>query len=403
MTRTRQIYALMLFVLLLLTSLACQFSAVDPESVTVVNTDAVIESAVATIQAQIPTPVPVVISGDGGETAVTTAVLSTDLQEQLVTVYERVNPAVVQILVYSSFNDQRFPIGTGSGFVYDDQGYVVTNNHVVADGDTYEVIFPSGFRSPATLSGADTDSDLAVVRAENMPEDVTPLPLGDLADLHVGQFVIAIGSPFGETGSMSIGIISGLGRTLDSQRPVEGGGRYSLPQVIQTDAAINPGNSGGPLLDLQGRVVGVNSAIRTDTGTNSGVGFSIPVNAVKRIVPSLISEGQYIYPYLGIRMQSLDLPTAEDLGIPYSAGAYVIEVSSGTPAAEAGLIASGTNGFQPLPGGDLIIAINDNPVRNSNDLISYLVFETAVGETVNLTVVRNGEEVDIPLTLGERP
>jgi 2-alkenal reductase len=203
---------------------------------------------------------------------------------------------------------------------------------------------------------------------------------------------------------MSVGIVSGLGRTLSSQRLAEGGGRYSLPRVIQTDAAINPGNSGGPLLNLRGEVVGVNSAIRTSTGTNSGVGFSIPVNAVNRVVPVLISEGTYAYPFMGISMTSLDLARQERLELPQTGGAYVTAVSAGTPAEAAGVVGSGiTDLGEPLPGGDLIIAVDGLPVGNPDDLISFLVFETEVGQTIDLTVIRNGEEMNIPLTLGERP
>jgi 2-alkenal reductase len=358
-----------------------------------------VRQVVATLQAQAPTPGPP--NGANFAPSILNADLS--LQDQLVGVYQRVNPSVVHIFIYNTFNNQRFILGTGSGFVYDAEGHVITNNHVVADGETFEVIFADGSRSEATLVGADVDSDLAVIKAQTLPPSAQPVTLADMNDLHVGQFVIAIGNPFGETGSMSIGIISGLGRSLTSQRAVEGGGRYSLPQVIQTDAAINPGNSGGPLLNLQGEVVGVNSAIRTDTGTNSGVGFSIPVNAVKRIVPNLIRNGAYVYPYLGISMETIDVNMAAELNIPYSSGVYVLGVTRNAPAAQAGLIPSGTSGVRPLPGGDLIIAIDSTPITSSNDLIGYLVFDTEVGQTIDLTIVREGQEMIVPLTLGERP
>lgn len=193
---------------------------------------------------------------------------------------------------------------------------------------------------------------------------------------------------------MSLGIISGLGRSLASQRL-----GYSLPQVLQTDAPINPGNSGGPLLDMAGRVLGVNSAIRTDTGVNSGVGFAIPVNAVRRIVPALIESGVYIYPYMGIEVprDPLTLADYEQLGLPRTSGAYITGVRPESPADVAGLIG------QPGPGGDLIIAVDGQTVHVFNDLLSYLVFETAVGQTIELTILRDGKEMIIPLTLGERP
>lgn len=402
MTRRRHFYFLTFFSFLFLSTLACQASTVTPQTAVGIDQDAIVRDVVATLQAQMPTPA-VSDTQISDNTAVDPDTLNFDLQNQLVTVYETVNPGVVHIFVFNTFDDQEFPLGTGSGFVYDENGYIITNNHVVTDGDAFEVIFADGYRSRAEVVGTDVDSDLAVIKAESLSPNAKPVPLGDMDQLHVGQFVIAIGNPFGEAGSMSIGIVSGLGRTLDSQRSVEGGGRYSLPQVIQTDAAINPGNSGGPLLNLRGEVIGVNSAIRTDTGTNSGVGFSIPVNAVQRIVPHLISEGKYVYPYLGIRMQTLNIDTAEELNIPYTNGAYVLDISANTPAADAGLIASGLNNFGALPGGDLIIAINGTEITSSDDLISYLVFETEAGQTVDLTVVRDGKEITVPLTLGERP
>jgi 2-alkenal reductase len=228
--------------------------------------------------------------------------------------------------------------------------------------------------------------------------------VGDSNAVQVGQFVIAIGNPFGETGSLSLGIVSGLGRTLDSDRIAEGGGHYSLPKVIQTDAAINPGNSGGPLLNLAGEVIGVNSAIRTTTGENSGVGFSIPSNAVHRVAPALIAEGIYRYPYLGVRMATLTLAAQEALGLSSATGAYVTDLTPGGPAAVAGVRASGINDtVGQLPGGDLIIAVNGQSIASPDDLISYLVFEAEVGQTVTLTIIREGEQIELPLTLGERP
>ncbi len=384
----------------LLLTIACQGLSALPTSIApVVDEEAIIRSAVATVEAGLPE------LQDASETApevptVTNTQLAPvdlNLQDALVNVYNRVNPAVVHIFVFDEIEDTSLPLGTGSGFVYDEEGYIVTNNHVVADGERYEVTFSDGIRRPAELIGTDVDSDLGVIKVDELPPNIAPVSLGDSSVLQVGQFVIAIGNPFGETGSMSIGVISGLERTLESQRIAEGGGRYSLPEVVQTDAAINPGNSGGPLLDLNGKVIGVNSAISTRTGTNSGVGFSIPVNAVKKVVPKLISDGEYVYPYMGIRMLSLDLDLQEQLSLPQTSGAYVTEVTADSPAEEAGLI--GMNG----PGGDLIIAVDGAPVTNSDDLIGYLVFETQVGQTIELTILRDGEEVDLLLVLGARP
>jgi 2-alkenal reductase len=360
------------------------------------DTQAIIDDVVATVSARpaVSTQAPANIqTGLGG--------MDAGLEATLVELYRKTNPAVVHIFVR---NDLGRIEGTGSGFVVDEDGHIITNNHVVQGADALEVAFANGERRQAETIGLDVDSDLAVIKVESLPPGVSPIPLGDSNAVAVGQFVVAIGNPFAEAGSMSIGIVSGLGRTLSSQRIAEGGGFYSLPRVIQTDAAINPGNSGGPLLNLQGEVIGVNSAIRTDTGANSGVGFSIPVNAVRRITPALIAEGHYRYPFLGIRMTDLDLLLKDRLGLATTSGAYVTGVTEGGPAEKAGIIAGGVGDQgEARSGGDLIIAINGTPVTGTDELISYLVFETEVGQTVTMTVIRNGSEIDIPLTLGERP
>ena len=401
MRKNRQFPLIIFVISLLAVSLACQISAVTPPEQ---NRDAIVAEVVATVQANQPNGGEETLLATNEQTAVSEiAALDSVLEEKFTNVYRTVNPAVVHIFVYEEFEDQVFPLGTGSGFLLDNDGHIVTNNHVVADGEAFEVVYANGERSRAEIAGTDVDSDLAIIKAQNIAQDARPIPLGNSRELEVGQFVIAIGNPFGEAGSMSIGVVSGLGRTLTSEREAEGGGRYSLPQVIQTDAAINPGNSGGPLLNLDGEVIGVNSAIRTETGTNTGVGFSIPVNAVRRIAPHLIEKGEYIYPFIGIRMQTLNINVAEQLDIPEAAGAYVLDVSPDTPAEKAGLIESGFNNFGPMPGGDLIIAVDGEEIKSSDDLISYLVFETEVGQTVDLTVVREGKEISVPLTLGERP
>ncbi len=387
----RQYPSLFFITILLLTAVACQIggSGSQPPAAEI-DMDALVQEAVATVQAQLPQPTQPVV-----ETNLPAADLG--LETALINVYQRVNPAVVHIRVFTGTEDFNIPLGTGSGFLYDNEGHIVTNNHVVTDGDSFEVVFDDGTRVEATIVGTDVDSDLAVIKAKSVPEGVIPVVLGDSSAVQVGEFVAAIGNPFDETGSMSVGIVSGLGRTLLSQRVTEDGGRYSLPQVIQTDAAINPGNSGGPLLNMEGQVIGVNSAILTETGVNSGVGYTIPVNAVKRVVPALIADGQYVYPFIGIRMLTLDITLQNDLELSQTAGAYITDVTPDTPAEDAGLI--GAEG----PGGDLIVAIDGQPITTSDDLISYLVFETIVGQTVDLTVIRDGQEINLPLTLGERP
>jgi 2-alkenal reductase len=315
------------------------------------------------------------------------------LQDRLTQLYQDVNPAVVYIVVAAS--------GSGSGFVYSDDGYIVTNQHVAAAGDQYEVVFANGERKRATLVGTDADSDLAVIKVDELPEGVHPLPLADADDVQVGQFAIAIGNPFGEQGSMSLGIISGLGRSLRSQREGFSMTSYSLPQVIQTDAPINPGNSGGPLLNLAGEVIGVNAAIASTTGTSSGVGFSIPVAAVKRVVPSLIADGEHVYAYMGASFDSeISLDDLALYDVAQTQGAYVVGITAGGPADRAGLIAADPRTGE---GGDLIVAIDGLPIGDFSDLNSYLVFHTQAGQTIEVTVLRDSEQVVLGLTLGARP
>ncbi|MGD2253646.1 MAG: trypsin-like peptidase domain-containing protein [Anaerolineales bacterium] len=338
-------------------------------------------------------------------------------EADLISLYHRANQGVVSILTYSDTGaplDQDVRIGQGSGFVIDMQGHIVTNQHVVQDATQIEVDFPSGFKAWATLVGTDLDSDLAVLKVDAPEGVLVPLPLGNSDDVQVGEFVVAIGNPFGLSGTMTVGVVSGIGRTLASERQAPGGGTFSAGDMIQTDAAINPGNSGGPLLNMSGEVIGVNRAIRTEAFTvsgdaaNSGVGFAIPVNIVSRVVPVLITEGSYDYPWLGVASLSqevFDLPTLEQLGLPPdSLGAYVTCVTPGGPAEAAGVIGAGPcNQLSISSGGDLIIAIDGNPVRTFNDLLSYLVNHTSVGQEITLTVLRQGEQLDVSVTLAARP
>jgi 2-alkenal reductase len=329
------------------------------------------------------TATPVAVADDDAES----------LQDTLTRLYQEVNPSVVYIIVSSN--------ASGSGFVYSEDGYIVTNRHVAAAGRSYEIVFANGERQQATLVGADADSDLAVLKVAALPDGVEPLPLADAESIQVGQFAVAIGSPFGEQGSMSLGIISGLGRSLPSQRQTAAGSTYSLPQVIQTDAPINPGNSGGPLLNLMGEVIGVNTAIASTTGANSGVGFSIPVAAVEQIVPGLVEDGRYAYPYMGATFDSeISLDEQRVYSVPQTQGAYVVGVTPGSPAAQAGLIAADA---RTGAGGDLVVDIDGHQIGDFPDLNAYLIFHTHVGQTIEITVLRGGERVVLPLTLGTRP
>ena len=324
----------------------------------------------------------------------------------LVSMYAQVLPGVVAIYTGNAL---------GSGFVYDSNGHVVTNQHVIdgANGEL-EVAFPSGFRAYGTVIGSDTDADIAVLKVDAPAEQLHPLVMGDSSKLQVGQTVVAIGNPFGLNGTMTVGIVSGLGRTQDAHAAPEGGGNFSNADIIQTDAAINPGNSGGPLFNMTGEVVGVNQSIFTDnvnqaTGiaSNSGVGFSISINLVKRVVDGLIRNGKYDYPYLGMSSprNGLTLAEIQALGLNTYTGAYVSSVTPGGPADQAGI----RGGSKPTSeqgleaGGDLVTAIDSRPVATFDQMLSYLITNKSPGDTVVLTVLRDGQTMDVTVTLGKRP
>lgn len=370
-------------------ALRATIEAVLAENLPVLDMDALtqlVDEAVTARLAQLEARTPI------SQPSATLAGSDFELEATLMALYLNANPSVVYIITSS---------GSGSGFVYDVLGHIVTNRHVVAGSRGYEIVFAGGQRLSAQLVGADPDSDLAVLKVDALPEGVQPLPLADPDTLQVGQFVAAIGNPFGEQGSMSVGIVSGLSRSLRSQRTQGPGFAYSLPGVIQTDAPINPGNSGGPLLNLAGEVVGVNSAIASVTGVNSGVGFSIPVIAVHRMAPNLIEQGSHTYSYMGLSFASeLSLRDQAQYGLPQTQGAYILSLAAGSPADRAGLRAADPNTGR---GGDLVVAIDGRPVRNFDELNYYLVFYTAPGQTIEMTVLRSGEELTFPLTLGARP
>ena len=329
--------------------------------------------------------------------ALNSPLASGQLQETLIDIYKDINPSVVHIFALQ----QNIPLGSGTGFVIDNEGHILTNNHVIATADELELKFPSGFRAKAEVIGTDEDADVAIIKVDQLPEGVQPLVLGNSTNLQVGEFVVAIGNPFGQSSSMSLGIVSAVGRGLPSDRQLPGGGRYQLPDAIQVDAPINPGNSGGPLLNLQGEVVGINARIFSETGANSGVGFSIPIDIVERMIPSLIAEGKFTYPFVGVSVQSdFGLDAAEQFGLDRTTGAYVTGVVEESPAAIAGFQAASVD--NPT-GGDLIIAINGVAVNTFEDMISYLYLQTAPGDTIKVTVLRGGEQVDLDLTLAPRP
>jgi len=334
----------------------------------------------------------------------------TDLSERdalLTALYQNVNPGVVTIINYNDLGG-----GSGSGFVFDRDGHIVTNYHVIEGADLLEVDFPSGLKVWADLVGTDLDSDLAVLKVDVPADQLRPLALADPATIMVGQTVIAIGNPFSLNSTMTIGIISAKGRVLDSLRESGTGGYFSAGDMIQTDAAINPGNSGGPLLNLNGEVVGINRAIYTEATNiteqpvNSGIGFAISVSIVRNVVPEIIAKGFYDYPYIGITSrEQLALQEIEALGLPQTTGAYVIDVADGGPADKAGIQAGQTlTEFAGLEsGGDLIIAIDGQPVNVFGDLIAYLVVNKHPGDQVTLTILRGGETKEVTVTLAKRP
>ncbi len=381
------------------------------------------------------------------DTAVSDEIVTT---QTYIDLYNRLNPSVVNIQVVSEGNqqvinqfqiipdpdnpDQELPEGfpdlpedfhqqleaipqqsQGSGFVYDKEGHIITNNHVVADAIRVTVVFSDDSEADATIVGTDPGSDLAVIKVDVDPDRLFPVVVGNSDNLQVGQLVATIGNPFGLSGSMSTGIVSGLGRLLPGGAAAPGGQRFNIPDIIQTDAAVNPGNSGGPLLNLQGEVIGVNTAIQTNgnaafgtTPTFGGISYVVPSNIVSQVVPQLIENGEIAYPWLGISGSTLtdDLALAMDLPAE-QAGVLVFGIVDDSPAAKAGLRGSEEqitiDGLNALIGGDIIVQMNDEPINDFDDLLTYIVRETSVGQSVTLQILRDGELEEVELTLEARP
>jgi len=335
-----------------------------------------------------------------------------DAEEMLLYgIFTAMAPSVVHIKVTQQVSeleqpyipDDFFQQGEGSGFVLDKTGHIVTNYHVVRNAERVEVTFFDSLTARAEVIGGDPDSDLAVIRVDVDAAMLQPVQLGDSDQVFIGQRAVAIGNPFGQTWTLTAGVVSAVGRTMRS-----GNSQFSIPEMIQTDAAINPGNSGGPLLDAEGRVVGVNTMILSQSRSSAGVGFAVPVNIVKQIVPDLIESGSYTYPWLGISGSNLSMDMMEAMDLdPLQRGALVIEVMGNSPAAHAGLRGSRAKfeiaGQEVFTGGDIIVAIENTPVHGMNDLIVYLVKHTRPEDTVALTVLRDKEEISLPVTLKPRP
>ncbi|MBX3012730.1 MAG: trypsin-like peptidase domain-containing protein [Caldilineaceae bacterium] len=338
-------------------------------------------------------------------------------QEAFADLYEQISPSVVSIQVTArastinipgfSFPQDEAPLqqGQGSGFIFDNEGHIVTNNHVVDGAESVTVVFYNGFWANAEVVATDPQADLAVLKVTPPDSfDWRPLPLAAPDTLRVGHTVIAMGNPFGLDGTMTTGIVSAIGRGM----PVGdlGSSTYTLPEIIQTDAAINPGNSGGPLINLAGEVVGVNFAIESTVRANSGVGFTIPASIVERVVPALIQDGRFDYPYLGLSGRTIDAAVAQALDFPNTlTGVYVAEVVAGGPSEAAGLRGSRRSNTSNTisTGGDIVTAIDEVAVRRFEDLVGYLVTKTSPGQTVTLTVLRDGAEIAVDVVLGSRP
>jgi len=327
--------------------------------------------------------------------------------------FTKVEKSVVQVTEQDNSNELGSRLG--SGFVYDKDGHVITNYHVVVPGsnnnDELQVSFLDGNVYSADLVGFDQFADLAVIKVKNITSDkLTPLPLANSTNLRIGETVVAIGNPFGLSGSMTVGIVSGLGRLLPSNENGENLGTtssFSIPNIIQTDAAINPGNSGGPLIDTQGRVIGINTAIFSNTGVYSGVGFAIPSNTISKVAQSLIQTGSYRHPYIGIIGLSLTPDLAKQIGLAQTKGFLITSITKGSPAEKADLRAGTTtktlNGRDFDVGGDIILKIDNRDVTKIDDILAYLESQKHVGDKIHLTILRDNTIRELDLVLGERP
>ena len=349
-----------------------------------------------------------VFEHQGGDSLQQTSTIDNIIQSSpgshssLAELFSKSQDGVVQIIVRKS-SDNASDRAIGSGIVYDVAGHIITSNHVVDDYQKIRVVFHDGESYPAKVTGTDPFADLAVIKVDADPKTFHTLPLGDSSKLRIGDEVIAIGSPFGLTGSLTSGIVSQLGRILTPPNI----GSFSIPNVIQTDAAINPGNSGGPLLNDHGEVVGINTAIQTETGEFSGVGFAIPSNTMKRIVPHLIQDGHYKHPWLGVSGISIDPDFADNVGISRHDGFLIENIVSDSPASKAGLHASNQTktieGIKYKFGGDIIIGVDSVPVKKLEDLLNYLQDYKSAGDKMIVKIVRGNKTMDITLLLQERP
>ena len=350
---------------------------------------------------QISTPDLIISNGHDVTKFGDETILSTKKSLTLVELFEKSESGVVRIDV-DKINSSRETGSLGSGFVFDDLGHIITNAHVVESASSVTITFLDGSQYNAQIIGSDKFTDIAVIKVEEKPRYLHPLQMGDSSTLKVGEQVAAIGNPFGLSGSMTSGIVSQIGRLLPSQDT-----GFSIPNVIQTDAAINPGNSGGPLLNMAGKVMGINTAIQSGTGQSAGIGFAVPSNTILKVVPVLIEKGKYSHPWIGISGKDIDPELAKVRDLDQSKGFLIITVVPGSPAEIAGL--KGVSeikiiGDKEYPAdGDIIVSVDGKEVRKISDILIHLQEEKSVGDEMILGILRDGEVMHIILALVERP
>ena len=350
---------------------------------------------------QISTPDLIISNGHDVTKFGDETILSTKKSLTLVELFEKSESGVVRIDV-DKINSSGETGSLGSGFVFDDLGHIITNAHVVESASSVTITFLDGSQYNAQIIGLDKFTDIAVIKVEEKPRYLHPLQMGDSSTLKVGEQVAAIGNPFGLSGSMTAGIVSQIGRLLPSQDT-----GFSIPNVIQTDAAINPGNSGGPLLNMAGKVMGINTAIQSGTGQSAGIGFAVPSNTILKVVPVLIEEGKYSHPWIGISGKDIDPELAKVRDLDQSKGFLIVTVVPGSPAEIAGL--KGVSeikiiGDKEYPAdGDIIVSVDGKEVRKISDILIHLQEEKSVGDEMILGILRDGEVMHVILALVERP
>ena len=368
----------------------------------VIATIAVVSAIIFSLSSvvEIPNSELIVSNGNHLETVGEVTSIQTSSKFSLMEIFEKTEASVVQVNVRSA-DGRIMPGSMGSGFVYSDDGYIITNNHVIDNAEKVTITFLDGESYIAQIIGTDSDLDLAVLKVQPGSTYLQPIPIGDSSQLKVGQEIAAIGNPFGLSGSMTSGIIRQMGRLLPQDSC------YSIPDVIQTDAAINPGNSGGPLLNMKGEVVGINTAIQSATGEFTGVGFAVPSNTVKKVIPVLIEDGIFYHPWMGISGSDVDPELAKVRELNSSKGFLIATVIEGSPAEDAGLqgitITKEIDGREYPMDGDIILKIDDVVVRKISDILVYLQREKSIGDEMIMTVNRDGMLIEKVLVLGERP